>query len=257
MIIDRARVTEATQVAANTYALWLAAPELAKRGRVGQFVMVKCGEGADPLLGRAFSIYRVRDGDDSRELGLLYDVVGRGTDWLAQRRPGDYVELYGPLGRGYEVRSGSQNLLLVGGGIGVAPLVWLADEQVARGRNVTLLLGARSAGHLYPADLLPPEVELATATDDGSAGHHGFVTDLLGEYAPWSDQIFGCGPTPMFRSMAERLRALQYRKSCQVLLEERMACGTGICYSCAVETRKQGIKLICKDGPRFELRDVI
>jgi dihydroorotate dehydrogenase electron transfer subunit len=251
-----ARVSESREVYRNTYALWLSAPEIARGAKMGQFVMVRCGEGYDPLLPRAFSFYRVRDTEYGREFGLLYDVVGRGTEWMARRRPGDAVELYGPLGHGYTIRPGSRNLLLVGGGIGVAPLVWLADEAAERGLSVTMLLGARTAGQIYPSDLLPAEVELAVATDDGSAGHRGFVTDLLTEYALWADQIFGCGPTAMFRSMAAVLRSVQYRKSCQVLLEERMACGTGICYSCAVETRRNGMKLICKDGPKFELRDV-
>jgi dihydroorotate dehydrogenase electron transfer subunit len=250
------RVTESREVCADTFALWLSAPQVSRGAKVGQFAMLRCGEGYDPLLPRAFSFYRVRDGEHGREIGFLYEVTGRGTEWLARRRPGDTVELFGPLGHGYTVKPGSQNLLLVAGGIGVAPLVWLADEEVARGRNVVLLLGARDADHLYPTALLPAEVEVVTATDDGSAGHRGYVTDLLAQYAPWADQIFACGPTPMFRSMASVLRGVQYRKSCQVLLEERMACGTGICYSCAVETRRHGMKLICKDGPKFELRDV-
>ncbi len=251
-----ARVLECRSLYRDTFVLWLEAPEIARRARPGQFVMLRCGEGYDPLLPRALSIYRVRDGDGGPELGLLLEVVGRGTDWLSRRVAGDTVALFGPLGHGFTVRSASTNLLLVGGGIGVAPLVWLADEEVARGRSITLLLGARSAAYLYPALLLPPEVELVTATDDGSAGHHGFVTQLLPRFAPWSDQIFACGPAPMFQAMTAPLRAVQYRKSCQVLLEQRMACGTGICYSCAVETRRHGMKLICKDGPRFELRDV-
>ena len=251
-----ARVTESRAVYPNAYVLWLLAPEVSRGAKVGQFVMVRCGEGYDPLLPRAFSIYRVRDGEHGREFGLLYDVVGRGTEWLARRRPGETVQLFGPLGHGYAVRPGVQNVLLVGGGIGVAPLVWMADDQVERGRNVTLLLGARTTDQLYPASLLPAEVEFVTATDDGSAGHRGFVSDLVPQYAGWADQVFACGPTPMFRAMASVLRSVQYRKSCQVLLEERMACGTGICYSCAVETRRNGMKLICKDGPRFELRDV-
>lgn len=251
-----ARVTESRRITGDTYALWMAAPEISRGAKPGQFVMVHCGEGYDPLLPRAFSFYRIRDTEHGREFGLLYDVVGRGTEWMSRRGEGDEVEVYGPLGHGYSIKPGSRNLLLVGGGIGSAPLVWLADEAVARGLSVTMLLGARSAEHLYPSELLSPEVELITATDDGSAGHRGFVTDLLKEYAGWSDQIFACGPTPMFRSMAAILRAIQYRKSCQVLLEERMACGTGICYSCSVATRRNGIKLICKDGPKFELRDV-
>lgn len=254
----RARVTESREIYPNNFVLWVRAPEISRSAKVGQFAMLRCAEGKDydPLLPRALSFYRVRDGEDGREIGFLYEVVGRGTRWLSRRQPGDTVELFGPLGHGYSVRPGGQNLLLVAGGVGVAPLVWLADEQVERGRNVTLLLGARTAGQLYPTAMLPAQVEVVTATDDGSAGHHGFVTDLLPEFAAWADQIFACGPTPMFREMAARLRAAQYRKSAQTLLEERMACGTGICYSCAVETRRHGMKLICKDGPRFELRDV-
>jgi dihydroorotate dehydrogenase electron transfer subunit len=251
-----ALVTESRELYPHTFVLWVRAPEVSRGATVGQFAMLRCGEGYDPLLPRALSFYRIRDTEHGREIGFLYEVVGRGTEWLSRLRPGDTVELFGPLGHGYSVRPGTQNLLLVAGGIGVAPLVWLADEQVARGRNVTLLLGARTADQLYPSAVLPPEVEVVTATDDGSVGHHGVVTDLLPEYAAWADQIFACGPTPMFRSMAEVLRRVQYRKSCQALLEERMACGTGICYSCAVETRRGGMKLICKDGPRFELRDV-
>ena len=252
----RARVVESRERYPNHCVRWLTAPSVSRGMKVGQFVMVRCGEAFDPLLPRALSVYRLRDGDDGREFGLLYEVVGRGTEWMSRRRPGDVVELFGPLGHGYSVRPGTHNVLLVGGGVGVAPLVWMADEQAAQDRSVTMLLGARTADALFPAAMLSPEVELVTATDDGSAGHHGFVTDLLPTYATWADQIFACGPTPMFRAMASVLRSLQYRKSCQVLLEERMACGTGICYSCAVETRRNGMKLICKDGPRFELRDV-
>lgn len=251
-----ARVTESREVYRDTHVLWLTAPLIARRAKVGQFAMLRCGEGYDPLLGRPLSFYRLRDTEYGHEIGFLHEVVGRGTEWLARRQPGETVELYGPLGHGYSVKPGTRNLLLVAGGIGVAPLVWMADDAAARGLSVTLLMGARSADFLYPAELLPPEVELVTATDDGSAGHHGVITDLLPQYSSWADQILGCGPTPMYRSMAAMLRQAQYRKSCQVLLEERMACGTAICYSCAVETRRSGIKLICKDGPKFELRDV-
>ncbi|MER3419409.1 MAG: hypothetical protein C4290_02285, partial [Chloroflexota bacterium] len=123
--VQRVRVTEARALYQDTFALWLAAPDIARRATPGQFVMVRCGEGYDPLLPRAFSIYRIRDGSDGPEIGLLLEVVGRGTAWLARRRPGDEVALFGPLGHGFSVRPAARNLLLVGGGIGVAPLVWL------------------------------------------------------------------------------------------------------------------------------------
>jgi dihydroorotate dehydrogenase electron transfer subunit len=123
-----------------------------------------------------------------------------------------------------------------------------------------MIIGARTADLLYPSSLLPPEVEVVTTTDDGSVGRRGLVTEPFGELLEWCDQAFVCGPTPMFRAMAEVARRARARRSVQALLEERMGCGTGICYGCAVEVRKRGggrqMKLVCKDGPRMELRDV-
>jgi len=208
------------------------------------------------------SYHRLRPTQGGGEdFAILYEILGLGTQWLSQRRPGDSIFVYGPLGRGYAVRRSAGNLLLVAGGIGVAPLVWLAEEQVAIGRKVTLIQGARSASSLFPAHLLPPEVEVVVATDDGSAGHRGLVTDLVSEYLSWADQVFACGPKAMSRALADLMRrfegegARRRRKPVQVLLEEVMPCGTGICYGCAVMTQR-GVRLVCKDGPRFELRDV-
>ena len=103
--------------------------------------------------------------------------------------------------------------------------------------------------------LLPADVEAFSATDDGSEGHHGLVTDLLTERLPWADQVFACGPNPMFGGVADAVRRARSRKPVQALLEEHMGCGTGVCYGCAVFTRK-GVRLVCRDGPRFELRQV-
>jgi dihydroorotate dehydrogenase electron transfer subunit len=217
--------------------------------------MVACGDGYDPLLPRAFSIHRWREGPAGQEMALLFTIVGKGTEWLSRRMPGDSVRFFGPLGRGYSVARSAKNLLLIGGGIGIAPLVWMADERVSKGDSVTLLLGARSQDQLYPSELLPPEVEVITCTDDGSAGRKGLVSELLTEYLLWADQAFACGPTAMFKALKNEFLRAAWRKPIQALLEERMACGTGICYSCAVQTRK-GIRLICKDGPCFDLRDV-
>ncbi len=213
----------------------------------------------DPLLPRPMSFYRVRNGANGPEWAILYDVVGRGTAWLARRKPGDRVYCWGALGRGYHIAKNARNLLLVGGGIGIAPLAWLADEAIASGRSVTLVIGARSAEHIYPSSLLPPEVEVVVTTDDGSAGRKGFVTEPFGELLEWCDEAFACGPTPMFVAMATVARASKLRRPVQVLLEERMGCGTGICYGCAVQVRARGghaMKLVCKDGPRFDIRDV-
>ncbi len=266
-----ATVVENERLYGDTYVTWLRAPELAGGAYPGQFAMLRCsddaaygGEGAaghadDPLLPRPMSYHRVRIGADGPEWAILYDVVGRGTAWLATRWPGDRVYAWGPLGRGYQVGRSSHNLLLVAGGIGVAPLVWLADDAVTRGLNVTMVVGGRSSAHIFPSALLPREVEVVVTTDDGSAGRRGFATEPFGELLEWCDQAFACGPAPMFAAMGAIARRARVRRSVQVLLEERMGCGTGICYGCAVEVRIRGgraMKLVCKDGPRFDLRDV-
>jgi dihydroorotate dehydrogenase electron transfer subunit len=217
--------------------------------------MIHCSEGLDPVLPRPMSFHRFRDVAGERQFAILFDVRGRGTTWLAARNPGDEITVFGPLGRGYELKKDTQNLLLVAGGLGVAGVMPLADEAVASDRHVTLLHGARSGDLLFPRRLLPTEVEFVSATEDGSAGHSGRVTELLAERLPWADQVFACGPNPMFAAMAQVVRGARSRKPVQALLEERMGCGTGVCYGCAVFTPK-GVKLVCRDGPRFELRDV-
>lgn len=256
MKLESARVVSHEEVYQNTFLMWLACPPVAKGASPGRFLMIHCAEGYDPLLPRPMSFHRFRDSQGGRQFAILYDVRGRGTAWLSARAPGDELTVFGPLGKGYEVDPEAQNLLLVGGGLGVAAAVALADEAVARGKAVTLLQGARGASRLFPLELLPKDVEVLSATDDGSAGHHGPVTDLLAGHLPWADQVFACGPNAMFRSMAAVLREARSRKPVQALLEERMGCGTGICYGCAVLTRRRGVKLVCRDGPRFELRDV-
>lgn len=266
-----AEVTETQHLYAGTWLTWFRSPEIGNGAYPGQFLMLRCDETApptsnlqppttnDPLLPRPMSFHRIRTGPNGPEWSILYDVVGRGTAWLSRRKPGDLVYGWGPLGRGYEIGHTSRNLLLVGGGIGIAPLVWLAEEAVAKQMSVTMVVGARDAEHVFPSHLLPPEVEVVVTTDDGSAGRKGFVTEPFGELLEWCDQSFACGPTAMMQAMAAVARASKTRRSLQVLLEERMGCGTGICYGCAVQVRARGgrsMKLICKDGPRFEARDI-
>lgn len=264
-----ARVVENERLYGGTYHTWFAAPEIVRGATPGQFVMLRCvevpqageappsaaGLPVDPLLPRAMSIHRVRTGRTGLEWAILYDVVGRGTAWLAARRPGDAVFCWGPLGHGYAIEPRAQHLLLVAGGIGVAPLVWLADEAVGLGKSVVLVLGGRTAEQIFPASLLPAQVEVVVTTEDGSLGRRGLATEAFLEHLDWCDQAFACGPTAMYRAMAEATRGRRPRRPVQVLLEERMGCGTGICYGCAVETRR-GVRLVCKDGPMLELGQV-
>jgi dihydroorotate dehydrogenase electron transfer subunit len=201
------------------------------------------------------SIHRVRESASGFEWSVLYDVVGRGTEWLASRKSDDLVYCWGPLGRGFEVETRSKNLLLVAGGVGVAPLVWLADEAIAAGKEVTLVVGARTRDQIFPTDYLHPQIEVNVVTEDGSLGTRGVATQEFERNIAWSDQTFACGPNSMFAAMQQIEKERRTTKSIQILLEERMGCGTGICYGCTAPTRR-GLRLVCKDGPRFELREV-
>lgn len=212
--------------------------------------MVRCGDGYDPLLRRPFSIHQTGNGG---KLALLFKVVGKGTTWLSHRREGDYMDLFGPLGKGFSLPSSSANLLLVAGGVGIAPLLFLAQKAIAQQHQVTLLVGASSRAQLYPKSLLPPAIEAIMATEDGSEGQRGMVTELVADFIPWADYIFACGPLSMYQTMAAE-RKLR-NKPVQVSLERRMGCGIGVCYGCTMNTR-QGSKQVCKDGPVFELEDI-
>ena len=256
MRIAQATVVERRELAPDRSLLWLRAPAVSRAARPGQFVMVQVSPGLDPFLPRAFWIHRLRDGEEGEEFALLVDIAGRGSAILAGAVPGQTLQVVGPLGRGFTLAPGVRSLLLVGQGTGIAPLVWSADEETDRGRNVTLLLGADDAEHVYPSDLLRPEVEVAVATEDGSAGARGSVVGLLPEYTTWADQILLSGPDSLYGATAEALRAQFWRRPCQVLANAPLACGTGICGSCGVATRRKGVKLICRDGPAFELRDL-
>jgi dihydroorotate dehydrogenase electron transfer subunit len=236
----------------GVYLIWLDCPPIASPARPGQFVMVRCGEGLEFQLRRPLSIHQL----DGKRFALLFNVVGRGTRWLSQRQAGDSLDLLGPLGNGYSINPGSHNLLLVAGGIGIAPLVFLAQQALNRGCLATLLLGAPTASQLYPQYLLPPEVKLITTTEDGTEGKKGMITDLLPDFIGGADQIFACGPISMYQTMAAQKQKFPITKPVHISLEVRMGCGLGVCYGCTVKT-KNGLKQVCKDGPIFDLGDII
>jgi len=207
----------------------------------GQFAMLAAAErwggGADerPFLPRAFSVAR-RHGDGT--LDFLLEDVGPGTERLAELDAGDDVWLLGPLGRGFE--PARRRPVLVGGGVGIAPLAILQDAVGAQAR---VLLGFRDAAHAEGAALLR---DARIATDDGSAGHHGFVTELLVPELGRGAEVYACGPPPML----EAVRALcaEHGVPAQLALEAGMACGFGACFGCVVPT-KNGYVRLCVDGP--------
>jgi len=248
-----APIVSNSEVMPGTYLIWLESPQIASQAKPGQFVMVRCGE--ETLLRRPLSIHQL-DGKTKLKLALLFTVVGKGTHWLSQCKAGNNIDLLGPLGNGFSIHPASHNLLLVAGGIGIAPLHFLAQEALSQGYSVTLLAGAPTATQLYPRHLLPPEAKVITATEDGSAGNKGMITDILPDFTGWADQLFACGPVSMYRTMAAQNKQLFHTKPVQISLEMRMGCGRGICYGCTLKT-KSGLKQVCEDGPVFELKDVL
>ena len=234
--------------------IWLSCPEIAREAKPGQFVMVCCGE--ECTLPRPFSIHQVNEKGDMALFFVVWED-GRGTRWLSQRKVGDNIDLFGPLGNGYSIHPDSHNLLLLAAGIGIAPLYFLAQEAINQEKTLRILLGASNPTHLYPRHLLPPDAELIITTEDGTVGKRGKITDFLPDFADRADQVFACGPAPMYRDMALKKQELKLEgKPVQVSLEVRMGCGRGVCYGCTVKT-KSGLKQVCTDGPVFDLDDVL
>ncbi len=236
---------------AGSRLMWVKSPEIASLAQPGQFVMVRCGEGLDPLLRRPLSVHGV--GAEGR-LAFLFKVVGRGTQWLSGRREGNAIDILGPLGSGFYIAPGSRKLLLLAGGIGLAPLTFLAQQALTRGCSTVMLIGAKTKAMLYPTDLLPPQLELVITTEDGTSGRKGLATDALPELVEWLDQIFACGPLAMYRHLARQ--PILEQKAVQVSLELRMGCGMGGCFGCTMKT-KQGLKQACREGPVLDLKEIL
>lgn len=234
----------------SSYLLWLEAPGIAGIARPGQFVMLRCED--QTFLRRPLSIHRVSA--DKTRLAFLFAVVGQGTSWLAGLKPGERLDLLGPLGNGFDIAPGPKRAVLLAGGLGIAPLSFLADELASQSVRVALLYGAASSALLYPEHLLPATAEYVPATEDGSYGRRGFITAYLADYLSDDTALFACGPTPMYRTMAA-MNGLADR-DVQVSLETGMACGLGVCYGCTVKTRN-GLKQVCKQGPIFNMHDII
>ena len=249
MIEESTEVVFNKGVARNTFFMGFRSDPMANESRPGQFVMMQVRSGIDPLLRRPFSILGV-NGD---VLLILYQVVGRGTAILSEKKPGDFLRVLGPLGKGFAPPGEAVQPILVAGGMGIAPLTYLAQEAVGQGKAVRLLYGTPAAERC----LVPDGAGEIAATEDGSVGHCGLVTDLIPQHADWADQAFACGPPAMCRDMARRREELGLAgKAAQVSLEMRMGCGRGVCYSCTVKT-KAGLKQVCKDGPVLDMDDVI
>ncbi len=231
--------------------LWVDAPDMAAQAKPGQFVMVQSVP-ASTFLKKAISIHGVQE----NLLGLAVQKVGPGTEALTALSPGDKVSLIGPLGNGFTLPETPSRLLMVAGGIGKAPFRMLAEHALEKGHEVVLVAGGRDeaalAGLEWADDL---GVSMRLATEDGSLGHRGFVTDLMTDAADFS-VLYACGPTPMLRAVQQL--ALAKDRPCELSLEGKMACGVGVCLGCTV-ARANGdapYLKVCTDGPVFLAEEV-
>jgi dihydroorotate dehydrogenase electron transfer subunit len=260
------------EVAPGCFRLDIRCPEVAVATKPGQFVMLRPRQCLDPFLSRAFSVCDVTfDGAASGPptgISILLVVVGPGTRALSERKPGETIGVLGPLGRPYDLGRASEHMLLVAGGVGAAPFAIVARALRARSKDqrVTYLVGGRDKDHVYLADeMRRAGVDVQIATDDGSAGKKGYVTDLVEPLLAPGVRVLACGPNPMFRSLAnvvERARARGLEFPCEVSTEETMPCGFGACASCVVPvldaSRPEGYRYVksCIEGPVFPVEAI-
>ncbi|NLP46892.1 MAG: dihydroorotate dehydrogenase electron transfer subunit [Epulopiscium sp.] len=251
----RVEILKNIEIAQNVYKMDLQVGEMVKKIQPGQFINLYCNQG-QRLLPRPISICQV---DEKREiLTIVYGVVGKGTREFAQYQSQDKVDIIGPLGNGYDELKKEQHSILIGGGLGVPPLVELAKRLSG---NVEVYLGFRSDPFLVDT-FKQYTNQVYVATDDGSYGYKGTVLDLLNQKKHVKEQamIYSCGPKPMLKNIVKWAKEKQY--PIQVSLEERMACGVGACVGCVckiqnVETGEWEYRRVCKDGPVFNGREVV
>lgn len=245
-----AKVRAQIKTGEAAYLLSFESPEIAREARPGQFVHIKTAAGSDPLLRRPFSICRVLPEEEI--VTVWFQAVGKGTALLSDLMPWDKVDVLGPLGRGFDTEIAGAKVYLVGGGVGIAPLIFLG-ERLAATNEVTLLGGGKNAEQLETAQDLSAALTGLWAAEDGSMGRKELVTDLLARQLAKEkpERIYACGPHGMLRAVAEL--AHQHNIPLQVSLESVMACGIGACLGCAWPKAKgeSGYVKVCKDGPVF------
>ncbi len=255
----RARISSNTELRPDIFLMKVMAPDVASASVPGQFCMVRSSlvDTYDPLLARPLSIHKVDV--DTGELEFLYRVVGKGTRALSRQVPGEEIALLGPLGTGFHLKPGVIPIL-VGGGLGVAPLLFLA--QGLKGQRGVVIIGAITKSQLLRLEpFRETGLEILVATEDGSFGNKGLVTEVLDRLLSRLDddakrdiEVFSCGPYPMLRAVYHLCQ--EYDVGCQVSMETHMACGSGLCLGCAIEA-KGGYLHVCKDGPCFRAEELI
>lgn len=253
---EKARIIRFEQLSELNVRITLEAPLIAASAEAGQFVMIRTGNGQDPLLRRPFSLHQTIS---SGQIQIYFKNVGRGTNILAHGKVGEILDVFGPLGRGFSIAD-DRPACLVGGGLGIAPMLFLAKiiSSLSRDHSQDLIiLGGRTREDVEPLvdDFKQFGLALHCATDDGSYGIRGFVTDVLrSEQLAGNTRIYGCGPD----NMLEVLHHFSMEKNldCQVSVESVMACGMGACLGCNLDSSDGSYVHVCIDGPIFNTRDL-
>lgn len=259
---NTAFISKLDKVTTDIYSMWIKDEDIAKNAKPGQFVSLYCNEGSR-LLPRPISICEI---DKKKgELRLVFRIAGKGTDEFSKMKAGDSIEVMGPLGNGFFLEG--KKVILIGGGIGIPPMLELAKTLSGNGRDekgqavvpvedceVQVVLGYRD-NDLFLADEFKPYGAVYVSTEDGSVGTKGNVIDAIKANGLEADMIFSCGPTPMLRGIKAYAEEKGIRA--QISMEEKMACGIGACLACVCKSKEKdhhtnvNNKRICKDGPVF------
>jgi len=273
MLQYSAKILKHLRVGPDTHKLVLRAPRIARLIRPGQFLHVRCSDSNEPFLRRPFSVHRIiatsaqqrrkKTNDAPGSIEILYRVIGKGTVCLSSKKAGSSIDIIGPLGNGFTMpHAGKSSALIVAGGMGVAPLVALLERlSRAAQADIYAFIGGCSKEHILCAEHFKRAgAKLFVATEDGSKGEKGLITDLLcrflrGRRTADETTIYACGPQGMLKAVSQIAR--NNGIPCQVSLEAHMACGVGACLGCPVKVKDRSVyKMVCKDGPVFDARRI-
>ncbi len=270
----KAKIRKNEQLTPSTYLLEIDVPKIASSVRAGQFLHIRINESLDPLLRRPFSIFDLRKKGSAAYVTILYKLAGRGTKILSEMRCGTELDVLGALGKGF----GTDNkelktapVILAAGGIGIAPLYYLARflrKQYGPKQRILLFAGMDTKKELVGLDYFKKQkIEVMVSTDDGSRGFKGYVSGLVNKYlsnhktlTP-KPYIYACGPLPMLKAMSGICR--KFGIAGQVSVDEMMGCGVGACLGCVIRARDTALskrivyKRICKDGPVFDVNEIV
>ncbi len=257
--VEKALIISNLFVKEKCLKLVLSCPKIAGSAKPGQFVEIGCGNYNFPLLKRPISIYNV----NGNLIEFIYYVVGKGTDLLSQKEPGDTLDIVGPLGNGFSVGN-CENHILVGGGYGAPPMYYLAKELLKCRKRIIVCLGSKTKDLILCKDeFMALGVPLCLATDDGSVGKKAFVTDIVKSVLDANQgksYIYACGPTPMMENLYKVCKDYENVDSVQCAMEHIMACGVGVCNGCVIKVKENDreiYKRVCTEGPVFEGAKVV